>query len=111
MWRKDWKMTEGLLKREGPRSRRKVRTPESDSRLGAIFVLSCLDYVYKSSAENPESRFSVAPPEDPNSVLKIRLWEIDVFFAEAGSPQFTNVLKWPKIPGCASIRLVQKFLR
>jgi hypothetical protein len=38
----------------------------------------------------------VAPPEDPNSSLKIRFWDIEVFFAEVCKLQFTNVLKMAK---------------
>ena len=39
----------------------------------------------------------VNPPENPNQCIKITALEDLCFFAKAGKPQFTNVLKWPKI--------------
>jgi hypothetical protein len=55
-----------------------------------------LAYLFEFEKSSLASLFIVAPPEDPNSALKIRLWDIEVFFAKAGSPQFTHVLKWPQ---------------
>jgi hypothetical protein len=38
----------------------------------------------------------VAPPEDRKLLLKLRFCTVYAFFAEAGSPKFTNVLNWPQ---------------